>query len=276
MRIRVAYTSSYSYERPAGRLVQLLKLTPRSHDGQHVAHWRVDVIPDGKLWRREDPLGNITHTLYLAQPAGQMIINVSGEVETVDTAGVVRGAVERFPDAVFLRSTPLTETDKELAEFARDAVAGGGDDPVVQLHELMGAVHKAMQFDAEPTHPATTAAEAFALKRGVCQDLSHVFIAAARKLGFPARYVSGHLAHADGRELEAAHAWAEAKVGGLGWIGFDPANDVCPTEAYLRVAVGLDYLGAAPIRGSRYGGGAEVLDVRLKAAGAATQSQVQA
>jgi len=271
MRIRVAFASTYVYDRPA-RMVQLLKLTPRSHEGQHVSYWHVDVQPDAKLWQREDPLGNVTLAMYLSQPTPRVTINVSGEVETFDTAGVVRGSVERFPDIVYLRSTALTEADKALIEFAHDAVADI-DDPIAQLHALMGAVHREMTFDTKPTEVTTTAAQAFMLKRGVCQDLTHVFITAARRLGFPARYVSGHLARLDGAELEASHAWAEVKVADLGWIGFDPTNDVCPTETHLRVAVGLDYLGAAPIRGARYGGGAEVLDVKLKAADAATQTQ---
>ena len=273
MRIRIAYATSYLYERPAGRMIQLLKLTPRSHEGQHVAHWQVDVQPDGKLWRHEDPLGNVCHSLYLSQPVPRMTINVSGEVETSDTAGVVRGAVERFPDAVFLRSTPLTEADEAIVAFAHDAVAGAPEDPIAQLHALMAAVNKGLTFDVAPTDASTTAAQAFRLGRGVCQDLTHVFIAAARRLGYPARYVSGHLAQADGRELDAAHAWVEAKVEGLGWIAFDPTNNICATDADLRVAVGLDYLGAAPVRGSRYGGGAEVLDVKLKADDALGQAQ---
>jgi transglutaminase-like putative cysteine protease len=272
MRIRVAYASSYQYDRPAGRLVQLLKLTPRSHEGQHVAHWHVDVHPDGKLWRREDPFGNVSHCLYLSQPTPRVTVTVAGEVETADTAGIIRGSVERLPDAVYLRGTRLTESAPEMLEFAMDAAAGPAD-PIARLHALMDAINREMTFDTAPTHAGTTAAQAFMLKRGVCQDLTHIFIVAARRLGFPARYVSGHLAHADGRELEASHAWAEAKVPGLGWVGFDPTNNISPTEAYLRVAVGLDYLGAAPIRGARYGGGAEVLDVKLKAADAVSQDQ---
>jgi transglutaminase-like putative cysteine protease len=273
MRIRVTYATTYLYERPVNRLVQLLRLTPRSHEGQHVAYWQVDVHPEGTLRRHEDALGNITHTLYLPQAGPRLTLTVSGEVETHDTAGVVRGSVERFPDAVYTRSTPLTEADASLCDFAADAVSGVNGDPIDRLHALMGAVHREMVFDTGPTDARTTAAQAFTLKRGVCQDLTHVFIAAARRLGYPARYVSGHLANADGRELDAAHAWAEAKAPGLGWIGFDPTHDLCPTESYLRVAVGLDYLGAAPVRGSRYGGGAEVLDVKLQAADAISQDQ---
>jgi transglutaminase-like putative cysteine protease len=84
-------------------------------------------------------------------------------------------------------------------------------------------------------------------------------------MGAPARYVSGHLARDDGQiDQEAAHAWCEAYVQDLGWVGFDPANGICPSQSHVRVAIGLDYLGAAPVRGSRYGGGGEQLDVRLR------------
>ena len=117
-----------------------------------------------------------------------------------------------------------------------------------------------MTFDTEPTQVATTAAEAFKLKRGVCQDCTHIFIAAARHLGVPARYVSGHFYRAGRRH----RAGRRPRLGGslrrkLGWVGFDPTNGISPTEAHVRVAVGLDYLGAAPVRGTRYGGGGETL-----------------
>src|SRR5437660_9268349 len=131
-----------------------------------------------------------------------------------------------------------------------------------------------MSYDSDPTHSATTAAEAFTLKRGACQDLTHVFIAAARNLGIPARYIGGYFCRGDGiNEQDAGHAWAEAFVPELGWIAFDPANGICGTDAHVRVAVGLDYLGAAPLRGMRYGGSGETLAVNVQVDQA--QRQVQ-
>ncbi len=133
------------------------------------------------------------------------------------------------------------------------------------LHALLDTLPQTITFDTDPTHAHTTAAEAFALKRGVCQDISHIFIASARSLGIPARYVSGYLHRADGQnDQQAGHAWAEAYVDGLGWVAFDATNGMCATDAYLRVAVGLDYLSAAPLRGSRIGGDGEGLDVRIR------------
>ena len=130
-----------------------------------------------------------------------------------------------------------------------------------------------MAFELGPTDVHTPAAEAWTLKRGVCQDLTHVFIAAARTLAIPARYVSGYVFRQGSAEQEAGHAWAEARVPGLGWVGFDPVSGMCPTDAHVRVAIGLDYLGAAPVRGSRRGGAGEALDVRLRVDTAQRQIQ---
>jgi transglutaminase-like putative cysteine protease len=186
----------------------------------------------------------------------------------------VRGTVERFPPSLYLRETALTSPDADIAGFAaasRDAVGG---DVLKLLHGMLERLHDDMTYDTDPTHSATSAAEAFALKRGVCQDFTHVFIAASRSLGVPARYVGGYFHREDGvREQDAGHAWAEAFVPELGWVAFDPANGICATDAYVRVAVGLDHLGAAPLRGTRYGGAGEVLSVKVRVAQAAQQTQ---
>jgi transglutaminase-like putative cysteine protease len=142
------------------------------------------------------------------------------------------------------------------------------------LHALLTALNREIAFDTDPTHAATTAAEAFSLRRGVCQDITHIFVAAARALGVPARYVGGHFRRADGvTAQDAGHAWAEAYVENLGWIGFDPTNGICITDAHVRVAVGLDYLGAAPVRGTRFGGGGETLTVAVRVDQARQQIQ---
>jgi transglutaminase-like putative cysteine protease len=264
MRILVSHHTLYRYEQPANGVIQVLRLTPRHHDGQYVVRWRLDLSHDGRLEQREDAFGNIVHAFTLGGPIDEVGVHVEGEVETQDTAGVVRGTVERFPPAFYLRETPLTRPEAGIAAFAAEVAAEGGA-PLERLHRLLARLHGEIAFDTDPTHVHTTAAQAFALKRGVCQDLTHIFIAAARQMDLPARYVGGHLHRADGvTEQAAGHAWAEAFVPDLGWIGFDPANGFCITEAHVRVAVGLDYLGAAPVRGARYGGGQEKLDVAVR------------
>jgi transglutaminase-like putative cysteine protease len=274
MRLRISHATTYHYDTPPSGVTQLLRKTPRNHDGQYVIDWRLDLSQDCLLHQHEDAFGNITHSFTADGPFSELTVAVEGEVDTQDTHGVVRGAVERFPPGLYLRETPLTQADRAIAEFAEAARAENGKDTLTLMHALLTALNREIAFDTDPTHVATTAAEAFALRRGVCQDLTHIFIAAARRLNVPARYVGGHLYRADGvTQQEAGHAWAEIYVDDLGWVGFDATNGICTSEAHVRVAIGLDYLGAAPVRGTRFGGGGETLNVAVHVDQASRQSQ---
>jgi transglutaminase-like putative cysteine protease len=274
MRLRISHLTSYRYEQPATSVIQMLRLTPRNHDGQYVARWRIDVSTDCRLDQHEDAFGNVTHAFTADGPFSELVVTVEGEFETRDTQGIVRGAVERFPPALYLRETALTSPDEKIAAFAAACRDDANGKVLGLLHLILERVHRDMTYDTDPTHAATTAAQAFGLRRGVCQDLTHVFIAAARSLGIPARYVCGYFHRDDGvRDQDAGHAWAEAFVPELGWVAFDPANGLCATDAHVRVAVGLDYLGAAPLRGTRYGGAGEALAVKVRVDQAARQSQ---
>jgi transglutaminase-like putative cysteine protease len=270
MRIRVSHATTYAYAGRAEGVIQVLRQTPSDHEGQRILRWRVDVDADGLLRERRDAFGNLTHHFYAEQPVEALTIRATGEAEVEDCSGLVQGAAEPFAPAVFLRATALTEPDaaiRMLADAARRS------ETLASLHELMSALHRDMTFDTGSSEVATRAAEAFDRGRGVCQDYAHIFIAAARVLGAPARYVSGHLARSESPDQEAAHAWAEAFVPDLGWVAFDPTNGVCANQSYLRVAVGLDYLDAAPVRGARQGGGEERLSVTIRATGAMAQRQ---
>lgn len=276
MRIRISHATTYHYDKPPTGVTQLLRLTPRNHDGQYVVDWRIDLSEDCQLHHHEDAFGNITHAFTADGPFEQLSVTVDGEVETLDTHGVVAGAIERFPPSLYLRETDLTAADTAIADFAQTtrAEAGKDVDTLALMHELMKALNREITFDTSPTQTATTAAEAFKLRRGVCQDLTHIFIASARRLNIPARYIGGHFYRADGVTLqEAGHAWAEAYVDDLGWVGFDPTNGISTTDAHVRVAASLDYLGSSPVRGTRYGGRGETLKVAVLVEQA--QQQVQ-
>jgi transglutaminase-like putative cysteine protease len=185
-------------------------------------------------------------------------------VETQDTGGLIRGAVERFPPGLFLRETPLTRADEAIRDFAQQARAAGGDEALAGLHVLLRGLHEEIADGGVPSEAAATAAEVFARKRGGAQDRAHVFIGAARSLGIPARYVAGYFCAGGEAAPPGDHAWAEAFVPDLGWVGFDPAKGACPTDAYVRVAIGLDALGAAFIRGKRYGIGEETVKIAVR------------
>jgi transglutaminase-like putative cysteine protease len=274
MRIRISHATTYTYNTPPTLVTQVLRLTPRGHEGQHVIAWRIDLSEDCLLHQHQDAFGNIIHSFTAEGPFNELTVAVDGEVDTQNTHGMVKGAVERFPPEFYLRDTPLTQADAAILDFAETTRAAVDGDTLTRMHALMTTLNREIAFDTDPTHPTTTAAESFSLRRGVCQDITHIFVAAARALGIPARYVGGHFHRADGViAQEAGHAWAEAHIEQLGWVGFDPTNGISATEAHVRVAVGLDYLGASPVRGTRYGGSGEILKVAVRVDQARQQTQ---
>jgi transglutaminase-like putative cysteine protease len=265
MRLRIAHSTVLRYDPPAAGVIQVLRLTPRNHVGQYVIGWRIEISADARLNAHEDAFGNLSHVFTAEGPLDTLSIKVDGEVDTQNTEGVVRGALERFPPSLFLRDTPLTQADEGIRDFAQAARSANSDDVLGPLHAILDRLHDEMRGETDPLQTeAATAKEVFARKRGIARDLAHIFIGAAHSLAIPARYIAGYFCADGAVEQHAGHAWAEAFVPDLGWVAFDPANRVCPTDAYVRVAVGLDALGAIPVRGTRYGTGEEKLAVAIR------------
>ena len=263
MEISINHETIYQYEAPVHYTIQSLRLTPQPFDGQVVRDWSVKNQGPGKLHSFEDSFGNLTHTLVINEVHEEIRLLVKGRVLVEDTNGVVTGTNEPFPPIFYLRETSQTEPNKAIVSLAKEA-AVTSKDRLDKMYGLMNLVRDAIEYETGQTEALTTAVEALANGKGVCQDHAHVFIAAARSLGVPARYVSGYLLHSeDGEESEASHAWAEAHIEGLGWVAFDVANRVSTTDQYVRIGVGLDYSEASPVRGIRRGGGAEALRVNV-------------
>jgi transglutaminase-like putative cysteine protease len=264
MRIRVAHRTDYRYDPPASGVIQVLRLTPRNHDGQYITRWRIDVSADVRLNAHEDAFGNLSHVFSADGPLSELCVEVDGEVETQNNNGVVHGTVERFGPSLFLRDTALTQADAAITDFAKRIRADKDGEVLAELHGILDWLHDNMVHGPDDTDGAANAAEAFARKRGPSRDLSHIFIGAAHSLGIPARFVAGYYRR-EGNVAPAktGHAWAEAFVPEIGWIAFDPSCGLCPTDAHIRVAIGLDSLGAAPARGVRHGPGSETLETTI-------------
>lgn len=270
MILTVSHVTHYAYARPVRGAVQSLRLTPSRFDGQRTLDWTVAVEGGIRGGAFRDGAGDWIEGWSARGPLEEIVVVVEGRVETTDTAGILRGHREAVPPAAYLRDTATTAPDAAIDALARAAATGatGGLD---MAHRLSASVADRIAYRPGATEAATTATQALALGQGVCQDHAHVLIAAARAAGLPARYVSGYLfADADGRPHEAAHAWAELWVEGLGWIGFDPANQSCPDERYIRIGSGFDAADAAPIRGVATGAATEQMKVEV-AVGAAQQ-----
>ena len=245
MHLRIRHEIQCRFEVPARNLVSVLRLSPRSHEGQHVTDWWIDADIDCGLRAGDDEYGNLTHTFSTGGPIGEIKITASGTVDTFDTAGVTRSTAERLPTPIFLRDTPLTAADARLRDFAETTV-GGEDTSLGKLHAIMDAVSGTIAL--ETGTQSSGAADTLARRSGSHGAHAHLFIAAARHVEIPARFVNGYLVR--GRTGEATcHCWSEAFVTGLGWVGFDPLNNVCPKGEHVRGAVGLDELGASFLRG---------------------------
>lgn len=264
MRIKIQHATHYAYDAAPSYLVQRLYLTPADFAGQRTLSWHISAPGIETSLRHLDGFGNLAHLVTVRGHTGPLTISAEGEVETSDAAGMARGLAGAVPDAVFLRQTPTTMVDAALGEFLQRFNARQA--PLELAHQIMSAVHEAVVYEAGSTHAHTTAAEAFRDGRGVCQDHAHIMIALARRLGLPARYVTGYLVTGVGASSSAAHAWTEIMIADLGWVGFDAANGQCPTDHYVRIAAGLDAAAVAPVRGFRRGGGgAEQMTVEVRA-----------
>ena len=262
MLLSIEHRTIYRYSWPVGYTIQQCRLTPPTTSSQQVRNWQL--VTKAQITPQMDYHGNISHLLVIDSPHDMIEIVAKGEVETGQFGAA--HAAENLPLAVYLRSTPLTEIDNNITQFANafNPQANATDvDLMANFYALMHAVLGAVPYTKGATNVTTSAVQAFDLKQGVCQDHAHVFIACCRTLNYPARYVSGYLFTADFSLMET-HAWAEVWCGeALGWQGFDVSNGVQPDELYVKLAVGLDYREACPLSGMRQGGGTETMLVQV-------------
>jgi transglutaminase-like putative cysteine protease len=250
MRLAIRHTTSYHFTEPVTYSLQRLRLTPRTSLGQSILHWGMEYTGAAEELRYEDQHHNQVTLVSVKEGAQDVAITCHGEVETRDSGGIVGRHAGHMPLWSFLRQTPLTQPGPAMLNLAE--ASRSSPDRIAMLHELSARILKQVRYTKGTTDTRTTGEEACAAGQGVCQDHAHVFIGIARELGVPARYVSGYLMMRR-PEQDATHAWTEAWIEGLGWVGFDIANGISPDDRYVRVATGRDYRGAAPVLGISFG-----------------------
>ena len=266
MRLRISHLTKYEYDKPVHYALQQVRLTPKSEASQNVLAWNLSVEGGRKELEFSDQHQNLVTLISLHEEQSEISIHGTGEVETT-AQGVIAG--HQYGDAplwYFKRSTALTKPGEQIRDLVKALVDDTGDD-LARLHALSGLVAQAVSYQKGQTNAQTTGEDALRAGHGVCQDHSHVFLSAARLLGFPARYVSGYLMMDKQTEQDASHAWAEAWIESRGWTGFDVSNGTSPDERYVRVATGLDYRDAAPVSGIRIGDAAESMTVTVHVQG---------
>lgn len=263
MELKIIHKTVYSFDEPVQYALQQVRLTPKLRPGQKIVDWNIEASGCTRELEFDDEHNNRVTLFSVSQGSEAVEINVSGTVQTTQTSGILGQHGGYAPLWLFEKSTQLTRAGKRVQELCR-AVSNDKSGNVEQLHELSAEISDRVKFQTGTTNTGTTAEEVLETGSGVCQDHTHVFLSAARKLGYPARYVSGYLMLNDRVDQDASHAWAEVHVNGLGWVGFDISNKISPDERYVAVATGLDYKQTAPTSGMRFGNGGDSMIVTLQ------------
>lgn len=260
MQLKIHHTTRYRFDIPVVYALQQVRKTPKNSHQQKVLDWSTRVIGGKKELSFTDHHNNWTELVSIDRNTTEFEIISDGLVELTDTHGVVGRHLGPAPLWLYLKATERTEIRAGVRELVRGVSAETSLDWV---HAMAARIRDQIAYETGTSHPGWSAEDSIAAGRGVCQDHTHVFIACARHKGIPARYVSGYLMLDDRSAQDAMHAWAEAHVEGLGWVGCDVSNGISPDTRYVRVATGLDYADAAPVTGTRIGGAGEVLEVQI-------------
>ena len=262
MRLSIRHTTRYKFTDPVVHALQRLRLTPKATHGQKILSWDME-FDNAKLELEYDDQHFNHITLISVEPGvTEVVIRCNGLVDTEDNGGMIGKHSGHLPLWSFLSQTDLTKPGTQLNQMLR-GMADKSNDKLAYLHALSSRILEQVEYKVGQTDVETTAEESWVRGAGVCQDHAHIFIGAARAMDIPARYVSGYLMMDDRIDQDATHAWAEAHVDGLGWVGFDVSNGISPDPRYVRVATGRDYRDAAPITGISFGSASQALHVEV-------------
>lgn len=259
MRFEIIHRTRYDYDDPVSYLIQLLRVTPRSGAGQNVVNWGISAPT--RLQPQIDAFGNRTHVMTITQPIQHLEVTVQGLVDVNEDVTSHRFKADGLPPLVYTLPTRYTQVDEAMLALARKQL-NDGRPTENDFFCLMYAIYDQIKYVTGSTNVSTTASESFAQGMGVCQDHAHAFIACCHAVGIPARYVSGYLNTGDTGHV-ASHAWVDVYTPNHDWLSLDITNQSVTDGRHCRLAIGRDYDSAAPVRGSRFGGGAERLDAHV-------------
>jgi len=263
MKLEIVHTTRYRYSGPIAETVMEVRLRPMDGNGQRCLEFGLELSSGIHPRSYRDGYGNNVHYFNLVRPHASLSVTSTSVVETGGEPDADPGE-ELVQDFLRFRS-PVKEAAgiRELA--GRHPVADPRSGPSVAraLDELTLAISREFTYDRAVTNVYSAVDEVLALRAGVCQDFAHLFIAVARTMGVPARYVSGYI-HAPGAATTASHAWGEAWIPGHGWVGYDATHPVRAGENHVRLAVGRDYSDAAPTRGIYVGSATGTMDVQVR------------
>lgn len=275
----ITHLTIYNYSSPINDSVMELRMQPHTDEIQRCMRFTIDVSPTTKVFHHKDYLGNLIHTFDIPATHTKLAIKTESVVElkqrkplpdvlpisawdTLDQMAKQRNFYDMLLPGRYAKPTALLESFMDELGISRD------DDPLTLLRRLNTGIYDYFDYVQHVTRVDSPIDEALSARRGVCQDFTHIMLAVLRKMGIPARYISGYLFHredhSDRSDEDATHAWVEAWLPELGWVGFDPTNNVEVTDRHIRVSIANDYSNASPSRGVFRGDADTELGVRVK------------
>jgi len=275
----ITHLTIYNYSQPISDSVMELRMHPRNEPTQRCARFDLHVSPSAKVFHHKDYLGNTIHTFDIPAPHEKLAIKAEAVVEVKDTLNLPNAlpmsAWEEIDKQAkhhdfydMLLPGSYARPTERLKEFAKEINWGRRTDPLNLLRDLNTTIYQKFDYVQNVTRADSPIDDALSARRGVCQDFSHIMLALVRQVGIPARYVSGYLYHEkdghDRSDVDASHAWVEAWLPDLGWIGFDPTNDLIVSDRHISVSIANDYATASPSRGVFKGTAETTLEVRVK------------
>jgi len=278
----IRHVTRFRYSAPISESIMEVRIQPRTEGLQHCLDFRLTTTPRARILDYRGEQGNKVHHFDVPNRHAQLTINAHSLVELTPSPEPPTA----LPTSAWEELDALTATDEYwdtlmpshfasptdlLRKLADELNIQRRGDPLTVLRELNTGLHNSIDYSPKNTNVDSPIDDALRVRQGVCQDFAHIMITLVRALGIPCRYVSGYLfqqaGHREQRDRStesATHAWVEAMLPGLGWVGFDPTNDMFAGERHIRVAVGRDYADVPPTRGIFRGGAESELSVTVK------------
>lgn len=276
MKYKIEHTNIFDYETIVDQSMNTIRLKPRTDECQRLLSYRADITPATLTKEHVDIFGNNVETFFIAEHHQHLEVKSTSIVSIQKSPFIHRIDYSKEMNIIFhsqlfaehymafLSNTAYTYITPEQMELV-DRELGAMHNPVQYAIDVTEYVFDHFTYDGESTTVTTKASESFDLKKGVCQDITHVMLGILRNKNIPARYVSGYLYVGEDSALvgdAASHAWVEFMVPGIGWVGLDPTNNVEALENHIRVGAGRDYNDVSPVQGV-YRGGSQSLDVKV-------------
>ena len=258
MRLKIEHTTTFTYDQLISEAYTEMRLKPLDADGQRCLSFSLITEPLDAVLKYTDHFGNDVHHFDVIQPHQKLVVAATSEVFTPDSFLTDTSSLSPLEEFNYLSPTVYAPHTAELIGYSE---AFRSDQPLKIALAIMNSLHATLLYEKGATDVKTTADQALSLGRGVCQDFSHIMLAACRIQRLPARYVSGYL-YNDGRTA-ASHAWVDVLIPERGWISLDPTHNREQTGQYVRVAVGRDYADVPPTRGIFKGNAKEKMDVQV-------------